>query len=106
MRLFTIGEAAKMAGLSIHTLRRLEQKGLIKFKRINNRRYIAIKDLRKAPILSLGKAAELISLSYYTLRKLAKENKISVAKSPIYRISFSELNKIKKNLRKLPSLLT
>lgn len=72
---FTIGEAAKMAGFSIHTLRRLEQKGLIKFERINGRRYISITDLRQAPILSLGRAAELISLSYYTLRKLAKEKK-------------------------------
>ncbi len=114
--LFTIGQAAEMAGLSIRdersesakryfTLRRLEKKGLVTFKRINGRRYIKLTSLRKAPILSLGKAAELIGMSYYILRKLAKENNIAQTKSPIFRISYEELGKIKKNYGKLPSLL-
>lgn len=103
--LFTIGEAAKMTGLSIDTLRRLEKKELITFKRINGRRYIAKKDLRQAKILSLGKAAELIGISYYTLRKWAKAEKISTQKSPIFRISFAEVRKIKQQKEKLPSLL-
>lgn len=102
---FSIGEVSKMTQLSSSTLRRLERKGLINFKRINGRRYISKKDLLKAPILSLGKAAFLISCSYYKLRKLAREGKISVTKSPIFRISYQELQKIKKNSGKLPSLL-
>ncbi|MFQ5728784.1 MAG: MerR family DNA-binding transcriptional regulator [Waddliaceae bacterium] len=103
--LFSIGEAAKMTGLSISTLRRLEKKELITFKRINRRRYIAKKDLRQANILSLGKAAELTGISYYTLRKWAKEEKISTQKSPIFRISFAEVRKIKRKTDNLPSLL-
>lgn len=102
---FSIGEAATMTGLSVYTLRRLEGKGLVKFKRINGRRYISEKELREAPILSLGKAAFLIGSSYYKLKNLAKEDKISVRKSPIIRISYNELKKIKKNIGNLPSLL-
>ena len=103
--LFSIGEAAKMTSLSVYTLRRLEKKGLVTFKRINGRRSIKIRDLRKARIFSLGRAAELSGISYYTLRKWAKEGKISVTKSPIFRISAIEIRKIMKNVGKLPSLL-
>lgn len=103
--LFSIGEAAKMAGVSVYTLRRLERKGIITFLRVGGRRYISERDLRKANILSLGKAAKLIGISYYKLRKLAREDRISTTKSPIFRISYKELGKIKKNLGKLPSLL-
>jgi DNA-binding transcriptional MerR regulator len=103
--LFSIKEASQMTQLSASTLRRLERKGLIKFKRINGRRYISYKQLLKAPILSLGKAASLISCSYYQLRKWAREGKIAVTKSPICRISYQQLQQLKKNKGKLPSLL-
>jgi DNA-binding transcriptional MerR regulator len=39
-----------MTGLSVYTLRRLEGKGLVTFKRINGRRYISAKELRAAQI--------------------------------------------------------
>jgi DNA-binding transcriptional MerR regulator len=48
--LFSIGEASTMTGLSVYTLRRLEGKGLVTFKRINGRRYISAKELRAAQI--------------------------------------------------------
>lgn len=100
--LFSIGEAAEITRLSIDTLRRLEQKGLVTFKRIKGRRYISLPDLRKAPIFSLGKAAEVSGISYYTLRKWAKDKKISVTRSPIFRISYQEISKITKNADKFP----
>ena len=103
--LFSIGEASTMTGLSVYTLRRLEGKGLVTFKRINGRRYISAKELRAAQILSIGKAAKLIGISYYKLKKLAQEGKIAVGKSPMLRLSYQELKKIKKNIGKLPSLL-
>lgn len=78
--LLTIGQAARLLGLSPRTLLRAAQEGRISFRKTPaNRRIIERAALYQAPVLTLGRAASYLGVHYETLLRAARRTDLATA---------------------------
>src|SRR5687768_13697780 len=78
--LIAIGQAAEILGVSVKTLRRWEQKGLLRAYRLNGKdRFFArgdVEQIKHSRPLSVSDVAERLAISPSTLRRLEEKGQV------------------------------